>query len=253
MRKRACREPGKMLARGIELVRKDSISVTRDCQRDILRCLLEERDPRQAVDVARRAVERVLALREGDDFGFIKQSKSLRSNYQKEESLPHVVVNNLMRERAPGSESRVGDRVEYVVIASETPRIVDKVECCAYALEHRLPPDWVHYVDAMEKPLTRLLCVPLRHTQPELAQELESFFAAARETAAKQVAAVSLARHGTRWISGHRCKKGTGTQLKLDLPGVHACSAAPKRARKGPAPPPSSVDIRLFLKKAPEP
>jgi DNA polymerase delta subunit 1 len=213
-------QPGKILARGIELARKDSISATRDCQRTVLKCLLEERDPARAIEVVRSAVRAVLDLRPGDDFAAIKQSKSLRSTYKNEESLPHVVVNNLVRRRAPGSESRVGDRVEYVVIASQTPRIMDKVEDCAYAREQLLPPDWAHYVDALERPMTRLLGVPLAGTQPELARELDSIFRQARVQAQRQVCAASLARHGTEWISGHRCKKGTGTQLKLVMPGV---------------------------------
>jgi DNA polymerase delta subunit 1 len=258
------KHPGKILARGIELARKDSISATRDCQKAVLKCLLEERDPAKAVELVRAAVTRILELQPGDDFSAIKQSKSLRGSYKNEDSLPHVVVNNLIRRRSSGSESRVGDRVEYVVIASETPRIVDKAEDCAYAREKLLPPDWVHYVEALERPMSRLLGVPLASTQPELAQQLEGFFGQARARAQRQVSSASLARHGTEWLSGHRCKKGTGTQLKLALPGM---TTAPRCASPvAPPPPPAAkrrkaeeapaagggMDIRRFLRPAPD-
>jgi DNA polymerase delta subunit 1 len=246
------RRPGKMLARGIELVRKDSIALVRDTQKLVLRSLLEDRDPYRAVAAVRAAVDFILDIKPGDDFGHIKQSKSLRAHYQKEDSLPHFVVNRIKQQREPGSESRVGDRVEYVVIASQSTRIVDKVEDCEYAREQRLPPDWSHYVDVLDTSLSRLLRVPLKHTQPALAAELEACFFAARQRAARQVSLASMARHGTSWVSGHRCKGG-GTQLKLAMEGLKPPPPTPKRRRTNTAAAcePPKADIRLFLRKAP--
>jgi hypothetical protein len=185
----------------------------------------------------------VLATRPGGPFGELAQSKTLRAKYANPDSMTHVRVAALMNQRNPGSAPRSGERISYVVVASETPRIVDKVDDVDYAEREKLPPDWVHYVNMLIEPLMRLLDVPLQSLAPDKYVQLLEYFNLARRRALGQLRAASLARHGTEWLRGHRT--ATGTQLKLELPEGHelpAFTPAPapkKRAKRAPAKPPA--------------
>ena len=118
--------------------------------------------------------------------------------------------------------------MEYVVVASETARIVDKVEAVEHAQRLRLPIDWGHYVQALEAPMSRLLDVPLRSLGPDVFEGMRVFFASAAERARQQVRARSLARHGEDWLFGHVA--GRSTQLKLTF-GARAPPPPPKRRK----------------------
>lgn len=231
------KKPPSMSATGLELVRRDAAPILRRAQKDILEALVTQNDVDGAVAAAKAAVECVLATPSGGPFAELAQSKTLRSKYANPDSMTHVRVARLMDERNPGSAPRSGERVSYLVVASETPRIVDKVDSIEYAEEHKLPPDWVHYVGMLVDPFLRLLEVPLQSLAPDKYTELMAYFELARRRAMGQVHAHSLARHGTKWLRGHRTATG-GTQLKLELPpgyeiAAHTPPPAPKkRARK---------------------
>ena len=200
---------GRVCAKGIELVRRDSLPMTREYQRRVLEALLLDRDVEGAVRLVEAAVDEVLAIAPGDDLSCLVQSKSLRADYVSAETQPHAVVNELRKRRSPGSESRVGGRVDYVVVAGKSPRVVDRVEDPEFVVRERLPPDWLHYVDAVSAPLLRLLKVPLRNTQRGLAERLEASVERARRAAATRVAREAMVRDGARWAEGLRCGDGT--------------------------------------------
>lgn len=206
-------KPPKMCAKGIEMVRRDAAPILRKVQEQVLDAIIRKEDAEAGVRLAQDAVEAVLALPPGGPFQDVAQSKTLRAKYAAPDSMAHVRVVDLMNTRDPGSGPRVGERVEFVVIASETPRVVDKVEDVGYAEAECLPPDWSHYVDMLERPLMRLLDVPLMSLGPEKLRALESYFESARKRARAQVRMSSMARHGAGWLCGHRTTKGT--QLKL--------------------------------------
>jgi DNA polymerase delta subunit 1 len=207
---------GRIFAKGIELVRRDSLPMTREYQRRVLEALLLERDVEGAVRLVEAALEEVLAAGPGDDLSRLAQSKSLRAEYVAAETQPQAVVNELRRLRSPGSESRVGGRVDYVVIAGAARRVVDRVEDPEYAAREKLPPDWPHYVEAVSAPLLRLLRVPLRSTQERLAARLDASVERARAAAAARAAREGVVREGARWLPGRRCVDGS-RQLPLDF------------------------------------
>jgi DNA polymerase delta subunit 1 len=205
---------GKLLVRGIELVRKDSVPLVRACQAELLDALLRHLAVPQAVAIVKSYLERVLAHRPGDDLEPFVQSKELKSKYSRGEAQPHVVVNSLQRSRAPGSEVREGERVRYVVVASAAcPRIVDKVEAAAYAAAEALPLDWAHYVDVLAGAAGRLL-EPLRHTHSDAAADLEAAMDLARRKAEKLVVSWSMSRSASgAWRQGVPSRGGTQLQL----------------------------------------
>lgn len=226
-------KPGKPLVRGLELVRKDGIPLTKDCQQRLIELLLRDPDgPAKAAEIVRALIARVLTLEPGDDLSCLAQSKSLRAEY-KAGSLPHVEVNALKKRRQPGSESHVGDRVAFVVIASASETLSEKAEDVAFAAAHRLPPDWSYYLEAVEKPIMRVLSVPLRSFDESLYETIRRSFEVAREQAAAKVRAHCMARSGLEWVPG-RATKGGRIQsfLSADIVGtahVSAPRAAPKK------------------------
>lgn len=206
-------KPPKMYAKGIEMVRRDAAPIVRKTQQDVLEAIICNSDVGEGVALTKKAVEYVLSLPPGGPFSEIAQSKTLKAKYTNPGSMVHVCVVDLINSRNPGSAPRVGERVSFVVVASETPRVVDKVEDVGFAESELLPPDWTHYVDMLERPLMRLLDVPLKSLDPRKLEDLEVFFLEAKKRSNAQVRQCSLARHGAGWLNGHRTT--SGTQLKL--------------------------------------
>lgn len=62
-------------------------------------------------------------------------------------ALPHVKMAWKLTQRDPASAPRAGDRVPYVLLRSTTKGKCDSVEDPQYAIEHKLPVDWVSYLD----------------------------------------------------------------------------------------------------------
>ena len=231
-------KPPKVVAKGLELVRKDACQLVKTAQRRVIDLLLKERDVHGARCVMLAALQGVLQVPLGGPFAAIKQSKALRASYKDESSQVHCVVRDLMKARETGSEPRVGDRVEFVVVASTSSRVVDKAEAVAHAERQMLPPDWLHYFDAVERSLMAILEVPLTAVSPTSLEEVRLECAQLRAQATRMVAKHCMARHGSSWSSGHVCKDGTVQQKLRDvLPAADAAerlffAPAAKKQRK---------------------
>jgi len=202
-------KPPKVMAKGLELVRKDACQLVKAAQRSVIDLLLKEKDVEQAKVVMLEALQGILEIPRGGPFACIKQSKSLRSTYKDETSQVHCVVRDLMKQREVGSEPRVGDRVEFVVIASRSTRVVDKAEDVAHAEREGLPPDWLHYLEAVERPLMSIMEVPLATVAPESLVEVRRRCEQLKAQARSKLSEHCMARHGTSWSPGHVCKDGS--------------------------------------------
>jgi DNA polymerase elongation subunit (family B) len=202
-------KPPKVMAKGLELVRKDACQLVKAAQRRVIDLLLKEKDVEKAKVVMLEALQGILEIPRGGPFACIKQSKSLRSTYKDETSQVHCVVRDLMKQRELGSEPRVGDRVEFVVVASRSTRIVDKAEDVAHAERERLPPDWLHYLEAVERPLMSIMEVPLATVAPEALEEVRRRCEQLKNQARSKLSEHCMARHGTSWSPGHVCKDGS--------------------------------------------
>ena len=203
------KKPPKVMAKGLELVRKDACQIVKMAQRQVIDLLLKEKDVDRAKCVMIEALKSILEIPKGGPFACIKQSKSLRSTYKDETSQIHCVVRDLMKQRELGSEPRVGDRVEFVVIASRSSRVVDKAEDVAYAEKAGLPPDWLHYLEAVERPLMGIMEVPLSTVSPESLDGVRLQCEQLRAQARNKLSLNCMARHGTSWFPGHVCKDGS--------------------------------------------
>ena len=199
---------GKRMVRGLELVRRDATPLVKSCQSDVFDALLYKESASLAVECVETSLEAILAIEPGGPFTNIIQSKSLRAEYVNPDGMVHVKVAELMQKRDQGSAPRTGDRVEYIVVASESTRIVDKAEDVTHAHLHNLAPDWYFYVEALEKTILRTLDVPLRHIDENLYERLVNCVKAYKVQALEKRKKHSKVRHGLKWIDGHACKSG---------------------------------------------
>ena len=207
---------GKMLIKGLELVRRDAVPLVKKVQADIVDALLNRADPLQAIALTKEAIDKIISTPCGGPFNELVLSKSLRSEYKNPEGMAHRAVADRMDRRIAGSAPRVGDRVEYVVIASQSARVVDRSEDVAYAEAKKLPPDWHFYLESLERPVMRLLEVPLRSehfAEKKLYEELVEYMQVEKTKAFKKRQRFSrVCKSDGSWIEGIKCKDGQGLQ-----------------------------------------
>lgn len=206
-----------LCVKGIELVRRDAAPVVRATQSQVLRRLLHLDLP-GALACALLASEQILALKPGGPFTDVVQSKTLRSKYQQPESLPHVQLSRRLTARAASNAPRCGDRIDFVVLASQNARVLDAIECPLFAARHGLPPAWDHYLEHLHRAVGSLLEVPLA-SEPAL---FEKFKCACAEHLKR--ANVLVRKHGVArleakdtWVPGLRSKNGSSAGVQLSL------------------------------------
>lgn len=139
--------------KGIEMVRRDTSDFAAKTCEMVLDAVLRERNVEKAqVILLERLDDMVSGRVPFEDFII---SKSINASKQLNDHLAHVAVVEKIKKRAPGSEPRSGDRVQYVILCPKTPhdKLYERVEEAQYAKEHNLRLDWQHYIDALKTPI----------------------------------------------------------------------------------------------------
>jgi DNA polymerase delta subunit 1 len=140
--------------KGLQVVRRDSCKFVRDTCKSLLETVLESPDPVAAVKMAREAKE--LLVGGNVDPGDLVLTKSLAAEYKVQ--MPHVEVVKKMRQRNPGSEPQIGNRVPFVVIKAKGERLFEKAEDPVWATENKIPLDYEYYFEhQLKKPVEDLL------------------------------------------------------------------------------------------------
>lgn len=144
----------KIDVKGLQVVRRDSCKFVRETCKTLLEAVLESQDPMIAVNMARDAKERLMS---GNiDMTDLVLTKSLADSYKVQ--MPHVEVVKKMKERNPGSEPQIGNRVPFVVIKNKGTRLFEKAEDPLWVEENNIPLDYEYYFDhQLKKPVEDLL------------------------------------------------------------------------------------------------
>ncbi len=146
----------KIDVKGLQVVRRDSCKFVRDTCKSLLETVLESPDPVAAVKMAREAKD---ALLNGSvSIENLILTKSLAADYKV--SMPHVEVVKKMRERNPGSEPQIGNRVPFVVIKTKkgVDKLFEKAEDPEWVKEKNIPLDYEYYFEhQLKKPVEDLL------------------------------------------------------------------------------------------------
>jgi DNA polymerase elongation subunit (family B) len=144
----------KIDVKGLQVVRRDSCKFVRDTCKSLLETVLESPDPVAAVKMAREAKERLVTGNVDPDD--LVLTKSLAAEYKVQ--MPHVEVVKKMRQRNPGSEPQIGNRVPFVVIKAKGERLFEKAEDPVWAMENKIPLDYEYYFEhQLKKPVEDLL------------------------------------------------------------------------------------------------
>jgi len=150
--------------RGLETQRRDGVVWAREVMQEMVETLCEG-EPADAMDILRSAVR---ALQDNDvDPLKLVTSKKLTQDVDAYKSLnsPHVyLVANWERTdpvtgaviRPQASRPNVGDRVRYVILQGDDPRLFARAEDPDFARQHNLNHDVAHYLKSLD-PAARLL------------------------------------------------------------------------------------------------
>ena len=130
--------------KGLQLVRRDNCPFVRETCKELVDMMMESNNSEQALKFI--AEKRKLLVDGNIPMEKLVLSKRLGNSY-KNNNLAHVVVRDKMKERAPGSEPRSGDRVQFVLLKgpSKRAKMYEKAEDYAYAKQNNLDLDYEYY------------------------------------------------------------------------------------------------------------
>lgn len=137
-------KPDYIDAKGIQLVRRDNASFVREISKKVLDMIMYKQEIVEAIQYVQEEAQRLL-----DHKVPIEQlivSKSMRKNY-KNNNQPHLEVAKKIEMRTPGSGPKCGERVPYVIMATNDKKHLQfqKAEDPTFVIENKLE----HNIDVL--------------------------------------------------------------------------------------------------------
>lgn len=147
--------PGRIDAKGIETVRRDNCRLVQNVLQKALDLLLIKQDKDGAIQFVKSMIEDLLD--DKIDLSFLVISKAYSKKEYKGKQ-PHAELAKRMKKRDPGSAPSLGDRIAYVITATDkSSKAYEKSEDPIYALEHGIQIDTKYYLEnQLKNPLVRL-------------------------------------------------------------------------------------------------
>jgi DNA polymerase elongation subunit (family B) len=131
---------------GIVLKRRDNAPIVKDIYGGLIDILMKEQSIEKAIKFTKDFLEDIV----NEKFSLDKLivSKSIRGFYAKPESIAHWVLADRIGKRDPGNKPQTGARIPYVFIQTKKKIKLqgDKIENPGYIKEHKLKPDYIHYI-----------------------------------------------------------------------------------------------------------
>lgn len=143
---------------GIVLKRRDNAPIVKIIVGGIVKKILDERDPKGAVDFASNELRNMLEGKYPISKYII--TKTLKSTYVDRTRMAHVALADRMAERDPGNAPQSNDRIPivYKVTHEKTKLQGDMVEHPDYIIEHGLEIDYLVYItNQIMKPAIQFL------------------------------------------------------------------------------------------------
>ena len=150
---------------GIVMKRRDNAKIVKDVYGGVIDILMKERDIVKSIDFVKKMLRSLVDGQIPIDKLII--TKSLRSGYKKPLQMAHKVLADRIGKRDAGNKPKPGDRVRFVFVQTEKVKKVkqlqgDKIETPEYIKEHKLQPDYAHYItNQIMKPLQQLFALIL--------------------------------------------------------------------------------------------
>ena len=109
----AVKEEGNIIAKGLELVRRDWAPIAKNAQEDVLMAILNEGNVDKAAEVIKKALEK-LHSREVNRDDLVIHTQITKSLDKYKQIAPHVVAAHIMEEH--GLKVKRGDILRYVIV-----------------------------------------------------------------------------------------------------------------------------------------
>lgn len=145
----------KLMLKGLEVVRRDWCSLTREVGKNVLKAIVIENDLEKAVKAVEDMSDKIISGRVEPHE--ILLSRQLKSSY---ENTPpaHAVVAQRIKRRNPDGAPKGGDRIAIVPIVNPSAPENERFEELQYAIDNKLPFDLNYIVEKqLKKPIKRLL------------------------------------------------------------------------------------------------
>ena len=150
---------------GIALKRRDNAPIVKTIFGGAMKMLLDKRD---VVGAFQFVKEKCMELVDGKvSLGQLTVTKSLRADYANPLSIAHKVLADRITERDPGNAPAAGDRIGYVYISAKGGQLAaklqgDRIETPLYIKEHKLVPDYRHYIEhQLQNPISQAFALLL--------------------------------------------------------------------------------------------
>jgi DNA polymerase delta subunit 1 len=160
----------KLIFKGIQVSRRDSCKLLKRTLTEAINKVMYEKDVQGAVRYVQQVSNDLLSGKVPMED--LIMSKTLRTGYANNNQ-PHLQVANKMRERAPGSEPRSGDRVPFVYVQTADPTKKSlacmQAEDPTYVRDNNLKIDVMYYwKNCLQKPLSDLFDLMLANSKEQL-------------------------------------------------------------------------------------
>ena len=144
---------------GIVLKRRDNAPIVKDVYGGIIDILMKEQNINQAVKFTRKCLNDMVS--EKYPLEKLVITKSLRGFYKNPAQIAHKVLADRIAKRDPGNKPSPGDRIPFVYIQKKKWKLQgDKIEHPEYIRNHKLKPDYSHYItNQIMKPVLQLFAL----------------------------------------------------------------------------------------------
>jgi DNA polymerase elongation subunit (family B) len=144
---------------GIVLKRRDNAPIVKDVYGGIIDILMKKQNIQEAVQFTKQCLRDM--VQEKYPLEKLVITKSLRGFYKVPKQIAHKVLADRIAKRDPGNKPAPGDRIPFVYIEKKKWKLQgDKVEHPEYIRNHRLKPDYSHYItNQIMKPVLQLFAL----------------------------------------------------------------------------------------------
>jgi DNA polymerase elongation subunit (family B) len=137
-------KPEKLEIKGIEAVKRDTTLFVADVTKKCLHKIMIDKKPYDALTYARNAI-RDIRTQKVDIYKLIVTKKlNAIDNYKTPQA--HAELAKRMMKRDPGTAPRIGERMSYVIIESQSKKLIDKAEDPLYVIQNRINIDANYYL-----------------------------------------------------------------------------------------------------------
>lgn len=149
--------PEGIYCKGVETERRDFCKFAKDVYSNIINGLIVKRNLEKTLEQFDNDMKSLINKKVSFE-NFIL-NKSLSKDYKTPENQPHLQVNEKKKKRNPGSENRIGERVDFVIVEGPpNSKMAELAEDPEYVKENNLKLDYEWYCEhQVKEPITRLL------------------------------------------------------------------------------------------------